>query len=274
MGRLLSRFVVARGRPGAGRFDSRLAWIITQAVTDDTSPQTLRRHARAPAARAATGLRAVDHAEASLAPAPVFLLESLWGHGRGRGGRTARSDARPDQGGRRHPRRAIGPREQGRGDAGRGGGSKERGPLGSRDRPPGCDLLHRGGTGRRACGPLILDLRSGLAANPRRAGRKAIGSVPRGRRGVVVAGNDRRGVLFGVGRLLRELRMARGRRAPAEGFPARNRAPVSAPRPPARLSPQDQLLRRLGPRPVGAVHPRPRRLRHQRHRADPAAFRR
>ena len=49
---------------------------------------------------------------------------------------------------------------------------------------------------------------------------------------------------------------------------------VSAPRPPARLSAQDQLLRRLGPAPVGAVHPRPGRLRHQRRRADSAALRR
>ena len=46
------------------------------------------------------------------------------------------------------------------------------------------------------------------------------------------------------------------------------------PRPSARLPAQDQLLRRLDRRAVGAVHPRPRRLRHQRHRADSAALRR
>ena len=47
-------------------------------------------------------------------------------------------------------------------------------------------------------------------------------------------------------------------------------AEVSAPRPSARLPAQDQLLRRLGPAAVGALHPRPGALRHQRHRADPA----
>ena len=51
-------------------------------------------------------------------------------------------------------------------------------------------------------------------------------------------------------------------------------AQVSAPRPSARLSAQDQLLRRLGPGPVGAVYPRAGDLRHQRHRADPAPLRR
>jgi hypothetical protein len=49
------------------------------------------------------------------------------------------------------------------------------------------------------------------------------------RRGVTVTGNDARGVLFGVGRLLRELRMARGSVQIPDGF-----AETSAPRYPLR----------------------------------------
>ena len=52
----------------------------------------------------------------------------------------------------------------------------------------------------------------------------------------------------------------------------RHRAESEAARPSARLSPEDQLLRRLGRRAVGAVHPRPRDLRHQRRRVHPADF--
>ena len=89
---------------------------------------------------------------------------------------------------------------------------------------------------------------------------------------VTVVGNDERGVLFGVGNLLRELRMKRRRVAvPAELSIA------TAPKYPLRGH-------QLGYRPktnsydawyradVGAVHPRPGRLRHQRDRADPAAL--
>ena len=53
---------------------------------------------------------------------------------------------------------------------------------------------------------------------------------------------------------------------------SRERAEVRPARPSARLPAEDQFLRRLGRAPVGAVHPRPGRLRHQRHRADSAAL--
>ena len=89
---------------------------------------------------------------------------------------------------------------------------------------------------------------------------------------VLVVGNDARGVLFGVGRLLRELRLEQGRIATRGKTGHRHRAKVSAARAPAGLPPQEQLLRRLGPADVGAVLPRPGRLRLQRHRVDPAAL--
>ena len=70
---------------------------------------------------------------------------------------------------------------------------------------------------------------------------------------ILVAGNDARGVLFGVGRLSADSRMAPGKVV----LPDRSNGPrpraLSAPRASARLSPQDQLLRRLGPAAVGAV---------------------
>ena len=59
------------------------------------------------------------------------------------------------------------------------------------------------------------------------------------------------------------LRMSPGKVALPEAARPGLGTQVPAPRPPARLSAQDQLLRRLGPAPVGAVHPRPGRLRHQ-----------
>ena len=54
--------------------------------------------------------------------------------------------------------------------------------------------------------------------------------------------------------------------------PARPALPSA--RPSTRLPAQDQRLRRLDARAVRTVHPRPGRLRNQRHRTDPAAFRR
>ena len=91
---------------------------------------------------------------------------------------------------------------------------------------------------------------------------------------VLVAGNDARGVLFGVGRLLLAMNMSPGKVTLPEPLNLDLGAEVPAARPSARLSAQDQFLRRLGPAAVGAVHPRAGRLRHQRHRADPAPLRR
>ena len=64
---------------------------------------------------------------------------------------------------------------------------------------------------------------------------------------IAIVGNDERGVLFGVGRLLRELHMASGQIAlPAElNLASSPKYPAS--RASAWLSPQDQFLRRLGP---------------------------
>ena len=91
---------------------------------------------------------------------------------------------------------------------------------------------------------------------------------------VAVAGADERGVLFGVGRLLRELRLARGA-VGAGGGPASVHDATNAPaRASARLPAQDQLVRRLDRRDVGAVHRRSGGIRHQRDRADPAQVRR
>ena len=115
--------------------------------------------------------------------------------------------------------------------------------------------------------PPDLPLRAPRASRSRSS---AVG----GAASVAVAGADERGVLFGVGRLLRELRLGRGaigagvRPAPVDD------APDAPARTPARLPPQDQLVRRLDGRDVGPVHPRPGGVRHQRDRADSAAVRR
>ena len=136
--------------------------------------------------------------------------------------------------------------------------------------PARCSSLPR----RARCGNTS---RPGRAAGDAREGFRHPHHRRRRGRGapvVLVVGNDARGVLFGVGRLLRALRMAPGKVVAARRARPGLGAQVSAPRPSARLSAQDQLLRRLGPAAVGALHPRPGRLRHQRHRADPAPLRR
>ena len=60
---------------------------------------------------------------------------------------------------------------------------------------------------------------------------------------------------------------------PARRSRHRHRPGLSAARPPDRLPGQDQLLRRLGPAAVGAVHLRHGRVRHECHRDDPAPLR-
>ena len=92
--------------------------------------------------------------------------------------------------------------------------------------------------------------------------------------GVLVAGNDERGVLFGVGYLLRKLHMNLGQDHARRRSRRRHRAQVSAARSSAWLSSQDQQLRRLGPAAVGAILSRPGRVRLQRGRVDSAAQRR
>ena len=91
---------------------------------------------------------------------------------------------------------------------------------------------------------------------------------------VAVTGNDARGVLFGVGRLLRELRMQKGSISLAGDLDVTSAPQASATRPSARLPAQDQLLRRLVAAHLGAVHPRPGGVRHQRGGADSSALRR
>ena len=66
-------------------------------------------------------------------------------------------------------------------------------------------------------------------------------------------------------------RHARGRRHPGRHPRAHRDARRGRARAPARVPPEDQLLRRLGRAAVAPVHARPRRVRHQRHRADSAA---
>ena len=93
-----------------------------------------------------------------------------------------------------------------------------------------------------------------------------------GRRG---RGNDERGVLFGVGRLAP--RAADGAAARRPFLPSLNVATapeVSASRASARISAEDEFVRRLVGADVGTVHPRPGRLRHQRGRIASAADRR
>ena len=76
--------------------------------------------------------------------------------------------------------------------------------------------------------------------------RVAVNAAGRSAPTVLVLGADARGVLFGVGRLLRELRMTnRYLRVRADAFGHIVTAGDAA-RPSARLSAQDQLLRRLG----------------------------
>ena len=87
---------------------------------------------------------------------------------------------------------------------------------------------------------------------------------------VFIIGNDARGVLFGVGRLLRELHMERGRRQHARMIwispppPSIRCAGISSATAPSAIPTTPGTCR------LGAVLPRPGRLRLQRHRADPA----
>ena len=89
---------------------------------------------------------------------------------------------------------------------------------------------------------------------------------------VLVIGNDARGVLFGVGRLLRELRMARDDVAIADDVNISTAPEVSATRTPARVPPENELVRRLGRADLGAIHQGPGRVRDECRRADTAAF--
>ncbi len=67
---------------------------------------------------------------------------------------------------------------------------------------------------------------------------------------VLGAGNDARGVLFGVGRLLRELRTTQGRVLLPSGFRSRPPQGIHSAATSLATGP-DQLLRRLGPSPLG-----------------------
>ena len=91
---------------------------------------------------------------------------------------------------------------------------------------------------------------------------------------VVIGGADPRGVLFGVGHLLRKLEMRAGRHPPAASSQPEHNAPDRPARPPARIPPEDEFLRRLDGRHVGAVHPRAGAFRRERHRDHSAALRR
>ena len=165
----------------------------------------------------------------------------------------------------------------------------------------------RGATARRRRGAAVgrdLARRPGMAG--RRAGGRRGGRVRAGRRSRRAAGRqvrrfaalDRRGRLSHSGRCgARRARRARRRRRSARGplrsgpnasraedfegaghasqEPAnRDQPEVPAARPPTGLSPQDELVRRLGPAAVGTLHPRPGDLRRQRRRAAPPAHRR
>ena len=95
-----------------------------------------------------------------------------------------------------------------------------------------------------------------------------------GANGVVIAGNDARGTLFGAGWLLRRLHMERQVLEVDDNLHV-----TTAPRYPLRghqlgYRPKGQHLRRLDAGAVGAVHPRPGGVRHERGRADSAAIRR
>ena len=88
---------------------------------------------------------------------------------------------------------------------------------------------------------------------------------------ILVVGNDSRGVLFGVGKLLRSLECR------AIGSNCRRPLDVTtAPAMPIRghqlgYRPEDEFVRRLGPGSMGAIHPRPGRVWLQRDRIDSAA---
>ena len=87
-------------------------------------------------------------------------------------------------------------------------------------------------------------------------------------------GNDERGVLFGVGGLLRALEMRRDSVTLPGTLDIADGAEVRAARPPTGLPSEDELLRRVERTAVGELHPRSGRVRRQRDRADSAAFRR
>ncbi len=60
----------------------------------------------------------------------------------------------------------------------------------------------------------------------------------------------------------------------SRGLDAQNLATIPDPRPSARLSTQDQLIRRLGPTAMGSLYPRARDLWRQQRRTDPPEVRR
>jgi len=90
--------------------------------------------------------------------------------------------------------------------------------------------------------------------------------------GVWVDGNDERGVMFGTGRLLREMRMTHGKVTLEDGFFDHDHTEVSIAWTPAWVSTEDAFLRRLGFESVGAVLSRLDCVRRERSRADSAAF--
>ena len=88
---------------------------------------------------------------------------------------------------------------------------------------------------------------------------------------VIIAGHDPRGVLFGVGRLLREMRMTPGKIELADRLQVATTPRYSASRPSIGLPPEDEFLRCLGLTAVGAVLPRSHRVWHECRRACSAA---
>ncbi len=193
-----------------------------------------------------------------------------------RGARSAKPIPRSDPRGHRRAAGRIQDRAERRADARRGHRATERGPLGDSRPIPG-----RGGYRRDRRRPGIAAQGGGSTTgvlartrwwaarsgglSPRDRGRRSAGGRLRPRR----PRRPLRGGAFapraddGPGPCRRPAGLSR-RDGPADG----------APRASARIPAEDEFVRRLGPRPVGAVHPRPRDVRHQRDRADPTPLRR
>ncbi len=110
-----------------------------------------------------------------------------------------------------------------------------------------------------------------LARQPATAGAEGYRIQMPEKATVLVVGNDERGVLFGVGRLLRELRMSRGKILLPAGF-HRIMPPHTAARASARVSAEDEFVRRVGPPGMGAILSRHGGLRDECHRIDSAAL--
>ena len=83
---------------------------------------------------------------------------------------------------------------------------------------------------------------------------------------VVISAHDLRGILFGIGGLLRNLGMKKGSLTLPADFSLDARSRLSDPRTPTRIPGNREFVRWLEPGPIRSIYQRPRCIRLQQHR--------